>query len=225
MVDKDEERVVLERGGAEHEWHTPAYVPPRPPEPWYRRLRPRLPDWAEGDFARQIRLGVIILLVAGLGLALLFGSLRGFKAEGMSMEPAIHNSDHVIVNRLAYAHFDFGLIGWLPVIDIDARWSKPGRGDVIVFHSPVEDRELVKRVVGLPGESVTINENVVYIDGAPLPQPYAIGETTCDDFACAWIVPDDAYFVLGDNRQNSLDSRGGWFVPIENISGKKLITY
>jgi signal peptidase I len=224
MVDKDEERVVLERGGAEHEWRTPSDVPPRPRQPWYRRLRFRLPDWAEGDFARQIRLGVIILLVAGLGLSLLFGSLRGFKADGMSMEPTLHNGDHVIVNRLAYAHIDFGLIGWLPVIDIDARWARPGRGEVIVFHSPVEDRELVKRVIGLPGDTVTIADDGVLINGVPLSEPYAIGKTTCID-TCQWTVPDDAYFVLGDNRQNSLDSRGGWFVPIDSIAGKKLITY
>jgi len=225
MVDKDEERVVLERGGAEHEWRTPAYIPPTPPEPWYRRLRPRLPDLGGSDTARQLRLGVIILLVAGMGLFLLFGSLRGFKAEGMSMEPALHSGDHVIVNRLAYAHVDFGLIGWLPMIDIDERWSKPGRGDVIVFRSPIEDRELVKRVIGLPGENVIIIGSRVYIDGLPLAEPYAAGETNCAEVTCAWTVPDDAYFVLGDNRQNSLDSRGGWFVAIDNIAGEELLTY
>lgn len=225
MVDKDQERVFLERSLREHEWRTPAYIPPRPPEPWYRRLRLRLPDWTDYEYARQLRIGVIVLLVAGLGLAVIFGSLRGFQAEGVSMEPGLHSGDHVIVNRTAYAHIDFGLIGWLPVIDIGARWSKPGRGDVVVFHSPVEDRELVKRVIGLPGENVTINDNGVYIDGRPLIEPYSSGETTCADTACAWVVPDDAYFVLGDNRQNSLDSRGGWFVPLDSIAGKKLFTY
>jgi signal peptidase I len=224
MVDKDEERVVLERGLAEHEWHAPKNVPPRPREPWYRSLRPRLSDWSAYQYARQLRIGVVVLFVAGIALAILFGSLRGFKAEGVSMEPSLHNGDHVIVNRLAYAHIDFGLIRWLPVIDIDARWSKPDRGDVLVFHSPIENRELVKRVIGLPGETVTINQNGVIIDGVPFPEPYAIGETTCLDI-CSWTIPDDSYFVLGDNRQNSLDSRGGWFVPIDNIAGKKLITY
>lgn len=225
MVDKDEERAVLERGLTEHEWRIPAHIPSRPPEPWYRRLRPRLPDLGRSDAASQIRLGIIILLLAGFGLSLLTGSLRLFKAEGMSMEPALHSGDHVIVNRLSYGHVDFGLISWLPLINIDERWSKPGRGDVIVFRSPVEDRELVKRVIGLPGENVIIIGSRVYIDGDSLLEPYAFGETNCAEVTCAWTVPDDAYFVLGDNRQNSLDSRAGWFVPIANIAGKKLLTY
>ena len=224
MVDKDEKRVVLERGLTDHEWQPGTNVPPLPPVPWYRRVRNRLPEWADNEWGRQLWIGVIVLLVAGLGLGVLFGSLRGFKAEGMSMEPTLHSGDNVIVNRLAYAHIDFGLISWLPVIDIDSRWARPGRGDVIVFRSPVEDRELVKRVIGVPGETVTIAANRVFVNGAPLVEPYANGETTCLD-SCQWTVPDDAYFVLGDNRQNSLDSRGGWFVPIDNIAGKKLITY
>lgn len=223
MVDKDEERVVLERG-LEHEWHAPAYIPPLPPRPWYRRLRPRLPDWSEYELSRRLRIGVAVALVSGVVLAMCFGSLRGFTAEGLSMEPALHSGDHVIVNRLAYAHVDFGFLNWLPLIDIDARWSKPGRGDVIIFLSPVEDRELVKRVIGLPGETVSIENRLVFINGQPLPEPYAIGETTCEE-TCTWIVPDDSYFVLGDNRENSLDSRGDWFVPIDNIAGKKLLTY
>lgn len=222
MVDKDEERVVLERGLTEHEWRTLANIPSRPP--WYRRLRPGLPDFGGSDTARQLRPAVILLLVAGIGLFLLFGSLRGFKAEGVSMEPTLHDGDNLIVNRLAYPHIDFGFIGWLPLIDIDARWSRPGRGDVVVFRSPVEDRELVKRVVGLPGENVAVADDGVLVDGVPFPEPYAIGKTTCLDI-CSWTVPDDSYFVLGDNRQNSLDSRGGWFVPIDNIAGKKLLTY
>jgi signal peptidase I len=224
MDDKDDERVVMERGASEHEWHTPAYVPPLPAEPWYRRFRPRLPDWAEEDWAKQLRIGVLVLLVAGLGLLLLFGSLRGFKAEGVSMEPTLHNGDHVIINRLAYAHIDFGLLSWLPFIDIDSRWSHPDRGDVIIFASPVEDKELVKRVIGLPGERVSLKDGAVFVNDTQLSEPYAVGATNCDQL-CEFLVPDDSYFVLGDNRENSLDSRGGWFVPIDNIAGKKLITY
>jgi signal peptidase I len=76
----------------------------------------------------------------------------------------------------------------------------------------------------MPGETVEIREGLVLIDGSPLADPYAIGETACAD-VCEWTVPDNAYFVLGDNRQNSLDSRGGWFVPIDSVAGKELFSY
>jgi signal peptidase I len=140
------------------------------------------------------------------------------------MEPAIHSGDHLIVNRLAYGHIAFGLLDWLPLVNVGVRWGKPGRGDIIVFRSPVEDKELVKRVVGLPGETVIIADGHVAIDGETLSEPYAVGNTACADI-CQWKVPDDAYFVLGDNRVISLDSRGGWFVPLGNVAGKKLLTY
>ncbi|MEO8457052.1 MAG: signal peptidase I [Chloroflexota bacterium] len=221
---RDDERVVLERGGAEHEWHDADYVPPLPPVPLSTRLRRLIPDWADYQWARQFRVAVLALLIVGVGFFLLFGTLKGFRAEGLSMEPSLHNGDDVVVNRLAYAHIDFGMISWLPLINIDARWKTPARGDIIVFHSPVEDKELVKRVIGLPGDTVKIDDSEVVLNGAPLSEPYAVGKTTCID-ACDWTVPDDSYFVLGDNRQNSLDSRSGWFVPIDNIAGKKLFTY
>src|SRR5262249_43809548 len=108
MPDKDEERVVLERG-LDHAWRTPDYIQPLPRKLWYRRLpRPRLPDFGGSQTARTLRLAVIISLVLFGVLFVLFGSLRGFQAEGMSMEPGLHDGDHVIVNRLAYPHIDFG---------------------------------------------------------------------------------------------------------------------
>jgi signal peptidase I len=225
MTDKDEERVVLERGMAEEDWRTPGRVRPLPPRPFFKRLpRVRLPDWTQETWAKRLRQGVVALVVVALALLALQGSLKGFKADGVSMEPTIHNGDHLIVNRLAYGHIDFGLLDWLPGLHIGARWARPGRGDVIVFQSPVEDTEFVKRVVGLPGETVTVADGSVSINGEPISEPYAVGKTTCAD-TCTWTVPDDAYFVLGDNRAASLDSRGGWFVPLNNVAGQKLLSY
>ncbi len=224
MADKDEERVVLQRGMAEQDWRTPGHLPPPPPKTLREQLpRLRLPDWTEEDWARRLRAGVLVLLIAGALFAGLFASFKGFKADGVSMEPVIENGDHLIVNRLAYGHRDFGLLDWLPGLTF-GRWGTPGRGDIIVFQSPVEDKELVKRVVGLPGETVSVSEGNVRINGQLLPEPYTTGSTLCA-FKCTWTVPDDSYFVLGDNREHSLDSRGGWFVPLENIAGKKLLTY
>ena len=225
MPDKDEKRVVLQRGRAEEEWHTPGNLPALPPKSLLKRLpRVRLPDWAAETWARRLRASVIVLVIVAVMLLALQGSLRGFKADGVSMEPAIHSGDHLIVNRLAYGHIGFGLLDWLPLVHVGARWGKPGRGDIIVFRSPVEDKELVKRVVGLPGETVIIADSHVSIDGETLSEPYAVGTTTCTE-TCQWRVPDDAYFVLGDNRASSLDSRGGWFVPLGNIAGKRLLSY
>jgi signal peptidase I len=71
---------------------------------------------------------------------------------------------------------------------------------------------------------VTIAGGTVYVDRVPLDEQYLTGTTPCSE-VCNWHVPDGQYFVLGDNRDDSLDSREGWFVPLENIDGKKLFSY
>ena len=225
MPDKDEKPVVLERGMAEREWRTPGHVPSLTPKRLLKRLpRARLPDWTEETWAKRLRQCAIVLAVVAVLLLALQRSIGRFKADGVSMEPAIHSGDHLIVNRLAYGHIDFGLLDWLPLVHVGARWGKPGRSDLIVFRSPVDDQELVKRVVGLPGETVIVADGYTSINGAILSEPYAVGETTCAGI-CQWKVPDDAYFVLGDNRASSIDSRGGWLVPLANIAGKELLSY
>jgi signal peptidase I len=173
---------------------------------------------------RWIRIGVIVVVVIACVLFALQASLQGFDAEGVSMEPALHNGDHLIVNKLAYAQIDFGLLDWAPLIDIHGHWKTPGRGDVVVFKSPKDGKELVKRVVGMPGEWVMVSNDAVYIDGKQLDEPYAQGATRCED-SCLWKVPDGQYFMLGDNRENSLDSREGWTVPLSSIDGEKLFAY
>jgi signal peptidase I len=95
-----------------------------------------------------------------------------------------------------------------------------------VFRSPVDDRELVKRVIGLPGDSISIQGNALYINGIIFADPWGASQTACNDGGeCAWHVPEGEYFVLGDNREDSRDSREGWTVPIENIDGRKLLAY
>lgn len=123
----------------------------------------------------------------------------------------------------------------------------PGRGDVIVFLSPTGiNRQFVKRIVGLPGDTVEVAAGGVSVNGEPIEEPYASGRTECSR-VCSWSVtqaegaardtppaqwaPEEialqgehcrrspCYFVLGDNRQNSSDSRQGWLVPIENVAG------
>ena len=97
---------------------------------------------------------------------------------------------------------------------------KPDRGDIIVFKNPdnTKDTPLIKRVIGLPGEEVTVRSGVVYINGSPLTETYIIKipRYTLPKQS----VPDSEYFVLGDNRNASRDSHMGWTVPQDNIIGK-----
>ena len=173
------------------------------------------------------------------------GSFQNFKVEGHSMDPSLADGEYLIVNKLTYAQVDLGFLDFLPFFDagddpVHYLWGSPDRGDVIVFRAPTSpERDFIKRIIGLPGDTVAIDQTTgqVSVNGSPLTETYILGTTSCSQ-ACEWTVPeanteesqercgsDDCYFVLGDNRQNSSDSRQGWLVPKENIVGKALITY
>lgn len=127
--------------------------------------------------------------------------------EGASMQPNFYTGQLVIVNRFAYY------------------FSKPQRGDVIVLHDPQDPaQDFIKRVVGLPGEVVTIKEGRVYVNDSLLDEPYIprFCTTGCDG---QWVLDGQQYFVLGDNRPNSHDSHS--FGPIDSklIVGKAWIRY
>ncbi|MCH7998831.1 MAG: signal peptidase I [Chloroflexi bacterium] len=161
------------------------------------------------------------------------GSIQNFRVEGASMEPSLDSGEYLIVNKLAYAEIDLSLFDWLPFYEsgdnpVHHLWDTPGRGDVIVFRAPTNlSRDFIKRIIGVPGDTVEIDRgtNTVRLNGEIIAESYIQGETTCSNICGPWIVPEGAYFVMGDNRQNSSDSRQGWFVPEENIVGKALITY
>ena len=107
-------------------------------------------------------------------------------------------------------------------------FSKPERGDVIIFEYPDDgDKLLIKRVIGLPGEMVIIKDGLVYINGSevPLEEPYAHGVSR-QDFG-PYLIPADCYFVLGDNRDNSKDSRywKNTYVTKKQIIAKALFRY
>lgn len=236
MADKEQgkKNTILKRGVSEYEWRASANGPPLPAGPG--RLDWNVPAGLEpgamphvGRRRRSrwywpVRIGVVVLLTAAVLALIAEASLRGFDAQGVSMEPAIHDGDRIIINKLAYDQIDFGLLDWAPFIDVHGHWATPSRGDVIVFRSPVEDKELIKRVIGLPGEEVTIANDRVYINGTELDEPYAQGETRCK-ITCNWHLGAGEYFVLGDNRENSLDSREGWLVSRDAIDGEKIFSY
>jgi signal peptidase I len=190
------------------------------------------------ELAETLLLAVLIFLAVR-------ASFQNFRVEGASMQPSLEDGEYLIVNKLSYAQLDTGMLDWLPFIgssdgDADYIWGKPGRGDIVVFRAPTQvERDFIKRIIGLPGDTVLIDQNTgeVRVNGEPLSEPYIQGRTNCNTL-CEYHIPaagsDEAYdrcgsaecfFVMGDNRLNSSDSRQGWLVPRENIIGKALITY
>jgi signal peptidase I len=151
---------------------------------------------------------VITLVMAIVIFLLLQATVQSFIIVGSSMQPNFQDGERILINKVVY------------------RFNQPERGDVIIFH-PGGDQEsdYIKRIIGLPGESVEIKEGVVYIheedgDVLTLAEPY-IAEAVRRDFAGS-AIPEDEYFVLGDNRNNSNDSRSASVgtVPKEDIIGK-----
>jgi signal peptidase I len=160
--------------------------------------------------------------------------VQAFKIPTGSMEENLLIGDHLLVNK-----FVFGPTMWpieralLPIGTIRRR-------DVLVFKYPEEpDRDFIKRVIGLPGETLEVREKKVYINGVPLDEPYAhylppatdesqYHEITSFDVRQRYgpvTVPPNQYFMMGDNRDNSQDSRYWGFLPRENIKGRALLIY
>ncbi len=172
------------------------------------------------------------LLLAVLVFLAVQSTAQNFKVEGSSMLPSLENDQYIIVNKLAYAQFDLGLFDFVPFFDAgdDSThhlFGGPERGDVVVFESPKgRDRDFIKRIIGVPGDKVEIRDGVVYINGEPLDEPYIDSQTRCSG-KCSWVIPDDQYFVLGDNRNNSSDSRVSTMgmIPEGKIIGKTWFSY
>jgi signal peptidase I len=188
--------------------------------------RPRIWSVTIRELAETLLLAVLIFLAVR-------ASMQNFRVEGQSMQPSLDNGEYLIVNKLTYSQIDLSLFDWIPFFDSGANpvhhlWATPDRGDVIVFRAPTNpDRDFIKRIIGIPGDVVEVEGTTgkVMVNGESLDEPYIKGKTTCQSACGPWQVPERSYFVMGDNRQNSSDSRQGWFVPEENIIGKALITY
>lgn len=139
--------------------------------------------------------------------------MQPHKIKGESMEPNFHNNEFLLTEKLSY------------------RFGLPNRYDVVVFEAPPDFREeFIKRIVGLPGEQVTLRDGQIYINGDKLDEPYldAFSVTRGNRFLDegeSVSVPPGHVFVLGDNRSHSLDSRVFGFVAYENITGRAMFVY
>jgi len=127
-----------------------------------------------------------------------------FKIDGSSMEPNLHNDEYVIVDKVTF------LLG------------KPQRGDVVVFYLEGQPKDYIKRVIGLPGETIEISSGTVFVDGRPLDEPYVTPSSVTYPQRQ---LGEDEYFVMGDNRSNSSDSRNFGPIHLSSIVGRAWIVY
>jgi signal peptidase I len=151
-----------------------------------------------------------------------------FRVDGQSMEPNLLNGEMLIVNRRAYVHFN---VSWLPwESNSSSEWypfGKPSRGDIVVFNPPGQHTEpYIKRIIGLPGERISVHDGSVFINDERLNESYLTSSTEWRGIATEDVTIQPGYvFVMGDNRNNSSDSRVFGPVPISSIIGKAWVSY
>jgi signal peptidase I len=208
-----------------------------PPPPWSS-------DGAEGEgrpaaalkghsraktLARElVETGLLALLV----FLAVRASFQNFKVDGTSMTPTLSDGQFLIVNKVVYSQVNVAkLSNFLPFLDPGDQPERnvfhgPERGDIVVLVDPRKpDTDLIKRIIALPGETVEISDGHVYINDHLLEEPYI--KTAWHDNKPKQLIPANQYYVLGDNRDNSLDSRSTQvgLVPQDLIIGKAMLSY
>ncbi len=148
--------------------------------------------------------------------------VQAFKIPSSSMEPTLLVGDHLLVSKFIY-----GIR--IPYTDTKLfQYKKPGRGDIIVFIFPKDrTKDFIKRVIGTEGEKVAIVHNKIYINDKLIDDPwgrFTMPRTSIENYGPVK-VPESSLFVMGDNRDNSQDSRFWGFVKLNEVKGKALIIY
>lgn len=145
-----------------------------------------------------------VLLTVLIYVAVNFATGR-FRIEGSSMEPSMHPNQYVLVDKISYM------------------LSDPKRGDVVVFNFPqATERDFIKRIIGLPGETVSVRGGVVYVNDVPLDEPYISAPPTYEN---TWTLAPDQFFVLGDNRNSSSDSHTWGPLDRGYLIGRAILVY
>ncbi len=148
---------------------------------------------------------ILLIVVAAVVITLLIqATVQKSSVNGYCMEPGLQDGQQLLINKVVY------------------HLHEPERGDIIIFHPPPpyspKATPFIKRIIALPGDTIEVKNGVVYVNGSKLDEPY-IKEPPTYNFQQKKI-PENEYFVLGDNRNNANDSHTGWTVPRQNIIGK-----
>jgi signal peptidase I len=176
---------------------------------------PATSDAGRRKFAIEVLQTLVLMCVLYFGVRVVF---QNFRVDGPSMQPTLTSGELLWVNKAAYYRWDGQFI-----------LGGPRRGDIAVLHSPdpSDDVDLIKRIIGLPGDRVRVERGTVLINDQALEEPYIRFQASYTYPASDQdlVVPRGEYFVLGDNRGNSRDSHFGWFVPAENLIGRSQFSY
>ena len=191
------------------------------------------PDYSQEKIVRKKKhilreYGEAILVAVVLALFIRTFIVQAFKIPSGSMKPTLLVGDHILVNKFIYGVK-------IPFLDKTLIPIKnPERGDIVVFKFPEDPtKDFIKRVIAVEGDTVSIRNKKVYINNKPFEDPYGTfldphikpGAVNPRDNLSAVTVPDDALFVMGDNRDNSHDSRFWGFVDLSAVKGKAFIIY
>lgn len=166
------------------------------------------------------------ILIALAVFLIVSTSIQTVRVQGLSMDPTVTHGQFLLVNKLV--SFDFPFLSSEEHIDSDnsriSLFSYPSAGDLIVFHlSDDPERDMVKRVIGVPGDMVRMVDGFVYVNDILLQEPYVANRGS--SFVSPEIIRSGHYFVLGDNRTASSDSRFVGQIPQSNIVGKVWLTF
>jgi signal peptidase I len=170
------------------------------PQPQPEPVTEQSTNWKR--FVLDILETLVLAVVLYFGINAVSARVR---VDGFSMRPTLQDGEYILVNKLAY------------------KFSEPSRGDIIVFIFPVNPEEdLIKRIIGIPGDTITVQDGVLTVNGAVVDEPYINAPPAYNG---TWQVPEGNLFVLGDNRNDSRDSHQWGLLPMQNVIGRSVLIY